>query len=306
MRVLVIGAGAVGGYFGGRLAAAGRDVTFLVRSRRAETLRREGLQIVSPHGDLTVQPKLVEASRIDGPYDLILLSVKAYLLDAAMADFAPAVGPDTMILPVLNGMGHVERLAARFGEGPVLGGACRVVAELNDRGQIVQTADIQSIVYGERDGPVSDRIRALDPVLQGAGFAVGASDRIMQVMWDKWVYLAALGAITCLLGGTVGQVASVKGGETLAKAICAETISVATACRYPVAPETVSQMIAGLTNKVSAMTASMYRDKQAGGPVEVEQILGDMIGKAEANGLDVPLLHAAAVSLRVYEAARTL
>ncbi|UFM64476.1 2-dehydropantoate 2-reductase [Paracoccus sp. MA] len=304
MRILVVGAGAVGGYFGARLAAAGRDVTFLVRARRAEQLRREGMQVVSPHGDLTIRPQLVEAAQIDGPYDLILLSVKAYTLDGAMEDFAPAVGPGTMILPALNGMRHIERLVESFGEKPVLGGACRVVAELNDKGQIVQMAEVQSLVYGERDGTISDRMRALDTIMQGAGFSAESSDRIMQIMWDKWVNLAALGGITCLLGGAVGQVASVPGGVRSATALCNEALAVAGAYGHAPTEQEAARVVSSLTNPDSKLTASMYRDMKSGGPVEAEQILGDMVEKAEAKGVEVPLLRAAAVSLRVYDASR--
>ncbi|RDW12881.1 2-dehydropantoate 2-reductase [Paracoccus thiocyanatus] len=303
MRILVVGAGAVGGYFGARLAAAGRDVTFLVRARRAEQLRRDGMQVVSPHGDLTIQPKLIEASQIDGPYDLILLSVKAYTLDSAMADFAPAVGPDTMILPALNGMRHIARLVERFGEKPVLGGACRVVAELNDKGQIVQMADVQSLVYGERNGASDERMQALDAALQGAGFSAESSDGIVQIMWDKWVNLASLGGITCLLGGSIGQVASVSGGVGAASALCNEALAVAAAYGHAPSRQEAERVISSLTNPKSKLTASMYRDMKSGGRVEAEQILGDMVEKAEAKGVEVPLLRAAAVALRVYDAA---
>ena len=136
MRALVVGAGAVGGYFGARLAEAGRDVTFLVRASRATQLRRDGLRVVSPHGDVLLTPKLIGAGEIDGPYDLVLLSVKAYALEAAINDFAPAVGPETMILPVLNGMRHIDVLTQRFGESAVLGGVCLVATEIDDRGRI--------------------------------------------------------------------------------------------------------------------------------------------------------------------------
>ncbi|CDM23703.1 2-dehydropantoate 2-reductase [Castellaniella defragrans 65Phen] len=304
MRILIVGAGAVGGYFGARLAAAGREVTFLLRARRAGQLQRDGLRLVSPHGDLTVRPRWIEASRIAQPYDLILLGVKAYALDGAMEDFAAAVGPDTMILPLLNGMRHIERLVARFGEKPVLGGVCRVVAELRDDGRIVQMAPMQSLAYGERGGGISDRIRAVDAALRGAGFATVLSDDIEQAMWDKWAFLASLAGICCLFGGSVGQVVSVPDGARAARALCDEALSVAAAHGFPLAPAVAEQAIAGLTDAGSTITASMYRDRQAGGPVEVEQILGDLVERADAQRIDVPLLRAAAVSLRVYEVQR--
>src|SRR5579863_1436488 len=148
MRILVVGAGATGGYFGGRLAEAGRDVTFLVRPKRAAQLRENGLQILSPHGDVTLRPQLVTADRITGPYDAVLLTVKAFALDAALADVAPAVGPRSMIVPVLNGMRHVDTLIARFGEKPVLGGVCLVATTLDPQGRIKQLAEFQQLIYG--------------------------------------------------------------------------------------------------------------------------------------------------------------
>src|SRR5258708_36262909 len=152
LRILIVGAGAVGGYFGGRLAQAGRDVTFLVRPSRAKQLAQNGLRIISPHGDAILTPKVIIAEKIDTPYDLVFLSVKAYALEGAMNDFAAAVGPETMILPVLNGMRHVDLLTKRFGEHAVIGGVCQVATEIDDQGRIAQLADFQQLLYGERNG----------------------------------------------------------------------------------------------------------------------------------------------------------
>jgi len=184
LRILIVGAGAVGGYFGGRLAQAGRDVTFLVRPARAKQLGQDGLRIISPHGDAVLSPKLISADKIDAPYDIIFLSVKAYALEAAMNDFAAAVGPETMIFPVLNGMRHIDILAKRFGERPVIGGVCLVAAEIDHQGRIVQLADFQRLVYGERNGKTTPRLKALDVTLQGAGFDAHLSPEIMQAMWE--------------------------------------------------------------------------------------------------------------------------
>src|ERR1700733_14424706 len=170
MRILIVGAGAVGGYFGGRLAEAGGDVTFLVRPCRAKQLRQDGLRIISPHGDAVLTPKLVSAGEIDAPYDLVFLAVKAYALEAAMNDLAPAVGPETMILPVLNGMRHLDLLMQRFRKDAVIGGVCLVATEMDRDGRIVQIADIQQLAYGERNGERTPRMQALDATLQGAGF----------------------------------------------------------------------------------------------------------------------------------------
>ena len=135
VRLLVVGAGSTGGYFGGRLAEAGRDVTFLVRPARAAKLRESGLRILSPHGDATLQPNMVTTAGPRRNLRRAPLTVKAYQLDAALADLAPAVGPETMILPTLNGMGHMERLAQRFGPRNVVGCALKVSTTLDDDGR---------------------------------------------------------------------------------------------------------------------------------------------------------------------------
>ena len=232
MRILVVGAGAVGGYFGGRLAEAGRDVTFLVRPSRARQLSQDGLRIISPHGDAVVAPKLITAEMIDTPYDLVLLSVKAYALETAMNDFAPAIGPETMILPALNGMRHVDLLTKRFGEHAVLGGVCLVVAEIDDQGRIVQLANIQQLAYGERNGKATARLQRLDVTLRGAGFNAHLATNIMQEMWEKWVQLASLGAITCLMRGAIGEIVAVPGGADMSLKMLDESVAVATACGH--------------------------------------------------------------------------
>ena len=145
MRLLIVGAGATGGYFGARLVAAGRDVTFLVRGGRAQQLRRDGLRIKSPHGDLSLRPKLLTAAEIRAPFDAVLVTVKAYALDAAIADFAQAVGADTMIVPILNGMKHIDDLVQRFGARAVVGGVAKVATTIDDEGGIVQLADFQEL-----------------------------------------------------------------------------------------------------------------------------------------------------------------
>lgn len=211
MRILIAGAGATGGYFGGCLARSGRDVTFLVRSGRAAQLRRDGLRIVSPKGDFTLTPNLVTTGGLTGSFDVVILAVKAFALDQALTDLAPAVGPHTMIVPFLNGMRHVDRLVERFGEAPVLGGVCVVATTLDAEGRIVQLADMGELAYGERNGENRQRTRALHAALAGAGFATRLSDTIVLDMWEKWMTLATAGGITCLLGGNVGEIEAVPG-----------------------------------------------------------------------------------------------
>jgi 2-dehydropantoate 2-reductase len=302
MRLLVVGAGSTGGYFGGRLAQAGRDVTFLVRPARAERLRANGLQIVSPHGDVTLTPKLVTAGTIEAPYDAVLLTVKAFSLDAALNDLAPAVGPETMILPVLNGMKHVDTLIARFGQPAVVGCVCKVATQVDGQGRIVQLNKLQDLAYGELNGLPSVRTAALDTFMQGAGFDARLSPTIERDMWEKWILLATLGGICCLMRGTIGQVEAAPHGAEFSLAFLDEVIAVTTAAGHPPSDAFVTAARATMTQKASPMTSSMYRDLLAGSPVEVDQILGDLLARARALGVATPLLAAAFTHLSVYQA----
>ena len=300
LRILVVGAGAVGGYFAARLAAAGRDVTILVRPARAAQLQSTGLQVFSPHGDVTVQPKLLLASELKDPFDLILVSTKAYSLEAAMNDFAPAVGPGTAILPLLNGMAHIDTLIARFGKEAVLGGASRIVADLDTEGRVHQFGPLHDIVFGELTREVTPRIQAIDAALRDCGFPTTLPPDILASMWMKWVLLSSLAGTTCLLRASVGQIEAVKYGAEVARTIVDESASVAAANGYPQDAAFIDSHKARMTEPGSALTASMFRDLSKGQPVESEQILGDFLARADAHNVHPPLLTAAYVQLTVY------
>jgi 2-dehydropantoate 2-reductase len=301
MRILIAGAGATGGYFGARLADAGRDVTFLVRPGRAAQLQHDGLRIVSPHGDLALTPKLVVAGDIAEPFDVVILAIKAYALDQALTDLAPAVGASTMIMPLLNGMRHIDLLIEHFGGASVLGGVCVVATTLDPQGRIIQLGDLQELAYGERGGGTSARIHALDATMQGAGFKARASETIIQDMWEKWMMLATGGGVTCLFRGNVGEIEAVPGGAALALRFLAEITAIAAASGFPPRDAFTARARAMLTAKGSGFATSMYRDMQGNAPVEVEHILGDMLHRARGLDLPTPLLEAAVTYLRVYQ-----
>jgi 2-dehydropantoate 2-reductase len=305
MKTLVVGAGAVGGYFGARLAQAGRDVTFLVRPSRAQQLRSEGLRIISPHGDLTLQPKTITAKELDSPVDIVFLSVKASALDQAMDDMAPAIGPETMIYPVLNGMRHIETLIRRFGERPLLGGVCMVVADLDEQGRIVQMNPMQKLLYGERNGEITPRIRSFDETFRNSGFDTELSANITYAMWQKWLMIASLGLITCLLDGTIGEINAVPYGDETALRAVEECAAIATACGFPPSQALLEDMRKRGTAKGSTLTSSMYRDLKKGAPVEVDAILGDLLEHGRSHNVDTPLLQAGCVRLRVYQNSRS-
>jgi len=303
MRILVVGAGGTGGYYGGRLFEAGRDVSFLVRPARAALLRERGLQIVSPHGDATLHPPLVTAAELDAPFDVVLLSVKAYALQQAIDDLAPAVGPDTLIVPVLNGMRHIDLLAERFGPRAVLGGVSQIVVTVDDAGRIVQLNPLQKLAYGARAGaPVeAARLDALHASMSGTGFDARLSHEIDRDMWEKWVFLATLGGITCLMRGTVGEIEAVPGGAVLALQLMNECAAVATAHGQAPTAAFIAQIASTLTEAGSGLASSMYRDLQRGLSVEVDQILGDLLVRAHAVSVATPVLAIAFANLRVYQ-----
>ena len=303
LRILVVGAGATGGYYGGRLLQAGRDVTFLVRPARAALLRASGLQIVSPHGDATLHPPLVTADTIGAPFDVVLLSVKGYALDRAIDDLAPAVGPATLIVPMLNGLRHIDRLAERFGEQAVLGGVSHIAVTVDDAGRIVQMNEMQKLAYGVRraGGAIEPaRLGALHALLSDAGFDARLSEAIDRDMWEKWIFLATLGGITCLMRGTIGAIEAVPGGAALARHLLSECAAIASACGEAPGAEFLAQTERTVTAPGSGLASSMYRDLQRGLDVEVEQILGDLLTRAEGAGVAAPVLTAACVHLRVY------
>jgi 2-dehydropantoate 2-reductase len=301
MRLLVVGAGSTGGYFGGRLAQAGRDVTFLVRPSRAAQMRATGLHLVSPHGDATLHPSVVTAEQIAGTYEAILLTVKGFQLDAALNDIAPAVGPDTMILPVLNGMNHMDAIARRFSPRNLVGCALKVATVLEDDGRVVQLTPLQDLAYGELDGADTPRIRDLDSFLGGAAIGARRSATIHREMWEKWILLAAAGAITCLMRGTVGQVEACPGGAEFALNLLDEIVAIVRAVGVPPSDDFVAAARAQLTAKGSPLVSSMFRDVQRGRSVEVENIIGDLVRHAETAKMASPLLSAAYVHLLVYQ-----
>jgi len=300
MKLLVVGAGSVGGYFGGRLVQAGRDVTFLVRPRRAAQLAERGLEIVSPHGDVTLRPAILTAGEIKAPFDAVLLTVKGFHLDQAMEDIAPAIGPGTAIIPLLNGMRHVDALIARFGKGAVVGGVVKCATTLDENGRIIQLAGFQDLAYAELDGTPSARMTALDAFMQGAGFDARLTPAIAREMWEKWLMLSSIGAITCLMRGNVGEVARAPGGLDFIQGVIAEVIAIITAVGVAPSAEAVARITANLTQANSKQTPSMYRDLSQGLPVEGEAIVGDMVARGRAAGIAAPLLATAATHVAIY------
>jgi 2-dehydropantoate 2-reductase len=304
MRILVVGAGAIGGYFGGRLLEAGADVTFLVRPRRATELASAGLVIKSPNGDVTLKnPPAVQADKLTENFDVVFLSCKAFDLEDAIKSFAPAVGPQTAIIPMLNGMRHLDILDAKFGRERVLGGLCAIVVTLDDKREVMQLQPQQSLAFGERDGKMSDRVRAIAKVFASISGAV-ASEHIIQDMWEKWVFLASVAGATCLMRGPIGSILAAPGGKDFLLGILDECSAVAAAEGHAPRAPSLTRTRGMLTAEGSPITASMFRDIKAGARVEADHVIGDLIARGDRAKVPVPKLRTAYTHLKVYEELR--
>jgi 2-dehydropantoate 2-reductase len=303
MRILVLGAGAIGGYYGLHLAEAGGDVTFLVRDRRAGQLTRDGLVVASRGQEHRRAVPYRQAGEIDGPVDLVLLTCKAYDLEAAIDAIAPAVGPGTVVLPLLNGLAHFAALDTRFGADRVLGGACYIAVTLGPDGTIRHTSPGDLILFGARGGAIPWQVEALATLFAATPVTARASAAILQDLWEKWCMLAAGAALTCLMRGTVGEVMATEAGHRIAEAMIEECRAIAAAHGHAPRPPSAEQTRRMLTDPASRWAASMMRDLDAGLPrLEADAILGDLIHRGAAAGIAAPLLAAAHCSLQVYGA----
>ena len=305
MRILVVGAGAVGGYFGGRLAAAGQDVTFLVRPGRAEKLARDGLIINSARGNLALRDvKTILAGVAAEPFDLVLLSCKAYSLDDAIDSFAPLVGESTLILPMLNGMRHIDVLKEKFGASRVLGGQCVIAATLSPEQHIMHLNETHAITFGELEGGTSERVEAIADAIADANFDAVVSDNILLRMWEKWVFLATLAASTCLMRGSVGDILAAPDGKRIIENLLGECRGVAEHTGFTMGPDFDARATQTLFTP-SPLTASMLRDVENHSHTEADHILGDLIsrgGDAQKGEHGLSLLRIAYSHLKTYEA----
>ncbi len=303
MRYLVLGAGALGGYFGGMLLKGGADVTFLVRPARAAQLRRDGLVVKTQDGgELRIQAKTIQQGQLDGPYDVVLLCCKAYDLDGAMAAIAPAMGDQSVILPLLNGVRHIDALTERFGPERVLGGLTIINAALMPDGTIQQSQlRININAIGEFDGRGSPRCTAIKTALEAGGIPVQVSDSILAMMWMKFFGFACNAAIATLTRSRAGTIARSGCGASFVSAVIEECTRVVTAVGYP-PPADTAGLIRGLFSQPdSTYGPSILIDMEDGRPTEGEHTIGDLVERAARAGVSTPILSAALCNLQAYE-----
>ena len=304
MRFLVLGAGALGGYFGGRLVEAGADVTFLVRPARAAALAADGLSIESPFGDARLPVKTVTAQALGPGYDVILLTCKSYDLADAIATLRPAVDARTAILPVLNGMAHMAVLDAAFGRAAVLGGLCKIQATLTPGGAVKQLNDWRWITFGERDAPTSPRAEAIAAAFAPAKGVVAQSvPDIAQRMWEKLVHLgtAAMGTVT--MRANVGAIVRA-GGAAFLHELLARYAAIAAHHGHPMPESFLAEYRALFSDPKSVYATSMLRDIEAGNRTEGEHIIGFLRDGAARAGLDTTWHDLALLHVRAYEERR--
>lgn len=274
-------------------------MTFLVRERRFRQLSENGLVLRTPQGVEKLQPQLAQAGSLRDPYDLIILTVKSFALAQAIEDIAPAVGEQTLIMPILNGMRHFDTLRDRFGD-KVIGGLVKINATLGEQGEVVRMTSLHQIYYGALDGRNDARLQRVDEALRAASVDTIFSDNIIGELWEKWLLLSTLGAVCCLARGDTQQALSAEGGEALLRGIFSEVLATITADGYQPRPAVTAKILELLSNPATPMTSSMYRDLCQGFDIEAEQVIGDLVKRAARNGVSVPLLNAVNVNLQVY------
>jgi 2-dehydropantoate 2-reductase len=302
LRILVLGAGAIGGYFGGRLAEAGVDVTFLVRGRRKEQLDANGLVVKSAIGDMTLPVKTLAAGSAAPPFDIVLLSCKSYDLDSAIAAIAPYMGPGSAVLPLLNGLVHLDRLIEALGAGRVMGGACYISAALDPDGTVRHVGTMQGLSFGELSGAVSARATALQAEFARSRIAATLATDIVQTMWEKLVMLASLAAVTTLCRGTVGEIVAAPSGTEFVLRTIDECAAVAGAEGHAPSAAALEQFRDMLTARGSPFAASTLRDLAAGRRTEGDHIVGDVVRRGRRRGIAVPVLETALTNIEVHEA----
>lgn len=301
MKILILGAGATGGYFGGRLTAIGADVKFLVRERRAAQLEADGIVIESAFGDLRVPVRTTMAGQLAAEHDVVLLSCKAYDLDSAIESIRPAVGPGTLILPLLNGIKHLDALDAAFGAEHVLGGTCHLSVTMGADGVIRHLNQLHLLTFGPRSEEQAARCEQLLEIFKQANFEPKLRRDVMQAMWDKWVLLASLAGMTCLFRSSVGEIAATPQGRGVMLSMIEECRKVAEAYGAGPSQEHMESIGALLTDPASKVVASMLRDMQKEAPIEADLIIGDMLRRGQAAGVATPLLAVANTNLSCYE-----
>ncbi|MBY0156506.1 ketopantoate reductase family protein [Cytobacillus firmus] len=302
MRILVVGAGAIGSYFGGRLLEKGEDVTFLVREKRKQQLEKYGLLAESVHGDMTFpEPKTIQAGEKADAFDVILLSTKAYHLEGAIEDIRPFTGDSTLILPLLNGIAHMDQLTAAFGAANVLGGLCFIETTLGENGKVIQTSPVHDFVFGERSGEKTERILKLQEAFSGTKANFRLSENIEQEMWHKYLFISTLSGVTSLFRSPIGPIRDQAFGLNTVKIVLKEASAIMRGLDAPLADGIEDAQVQKINEMGYEMKSSLQRDMEKQQAIEADHFFGYLLKKAELLDLDAPVIGAIYANLKVYE-----
>ncbi|AGK52197.1 ketopantoate reductase family protein [Bacillus sp. 1NLA3E] len=301
MRILVVGAGAIGGYFGGRLMEKGEDVTFLVRAKRKQQLEETGLIVESVNGNINLQVKTVDARDDAGHFDVIFLSTKAYHLQGAIDNIRPFVGDETMIVPLLNGINHIEKLIEEFGSEKVLGGLCFIETTLNSNGKVIQTSPAHDLMFGERNGEVTERVRKLEKTLSGTKANIRLSHTIIQDMWHKYMFITAVSGITTLMRAPIGPIRDETGGQKTISNLLNEITKIMLKIKAPIAESIEAIQLEKMNGLGYSMKSSMQRDMEKKMPIEADHLQGYLLKLAKEYEIQVPVLEVVYANLKIYE-----
>jgi 2-dehydropantoate 2-reductase len=291
LRIVVFGAGAVGGYFGGRLAEVGEDVRFIARGRHLAAIRDGGLRVSSIEGDFLIQPAAVTGEpAAAGPADVVLVAVKAWQVPEAAESIRPLMGQDTFVVPLENGIEAPEQLADALGAARVLGGLCRILAHVEEPGHIRHVGAAPYIAFGELNRAASSRVEALREAFgRTRGLTVEVPPDIRVAMWSKFVFIAALSGVGALTRAPIGVIRSHPESRRLLQQSLEEIHGLTLRAGIPVPADLVATTLAFIDTMPADGLASMQRDMMQGRPSELDAQVGAVVRWAERLGLDVPL-----------------
>lgn len=302
MKILVVGAGALGGYFGGRLLEKGEDVTFLVREKRKAQLDVNGLNVESVNGNMMMKVKTLLAGEKSNFFDVIILSTKAYHLEGAIENIRPYVGEQTMVLPILNGIEHISALIDAFGEERVIGGLCAIEATLDQTGKVIQDSLLHEFVYGERNGEKTERILKLQEVFSGTKADFRLSENIEQEMWHKYLFISTVAGVTSLFRSPMGPIREQKYGKLVIQSVLHEAATIMRALEAPLSDK-VEELLMERINKLGyKMKASLFKDMEKQLPIEADHFFGYLLEQAEACGVNARAIETVYANLKLYEA----
>lgn len=301
MRILVLGAGGIGGYYGGRLAESGQNVTFLVRPKRKSFLDKYDLTIHSEKGDYSFKPQLITKEDRVEPFDVVILSSKSYHLDHAIEDLKPFVNSTTSIIPVLNGVAHIPKLQSAFGKDKILGGYCVIETTLDTAGEIIHTSPFDKLYFGEIDGNNSKRSKHIAQAFSNTKAEFVLNPNIKQGMWHKYLMITVLSSVTTLMHAPIGPIRDSEGGGDFIESLYNEASSIMRAHGAPLSHNIVDQYMKSLQQLSYHFKTSMQRDMEKGFNIEADHLQGYLLQLAKYYKINAPLLTCVYQSHKVYK-----